>query len=385
MGRPRVHPARGWLVDYRDFGKLFERRDGTTFNEGNPTRIEGQLFSTPIAIGVPERSQPSGDIRMKRLVLIAHYMWIVLFLGGTAAAGEPIRMVWLPVTQALPFFVALEEGLFEKRGLSVEQTKMQNPTQIIDALVSGRADVGPGGSATAIAAIAEAQFQGAFKVFGLQGGRVEQGFLNDSLIVKAGSPIKGFNDLSGKKLAILPGAQWRTLAKLILKKHSIVPDKEVQLVEVALPLHSQAVIAGTVDAALTVEPAASLAEATGEVVRVVANPAARFVVDPFFGGASLITTTFLSKRPEDARSLIAAMDEATDLVTNGFDRYKHLFKKYLGLPEQSLTQVKPVYFRSSRDLSGETEAAFSALIGQFKSEGVIKSDLNPASMLLGGR
>ena len=75
--------------------------------------------------------------------------------------------------QTTAYYVALEEGLFEKAGIEVESAKFENPNQIIDSLVSGRADFGPPSAAAGITVLAEAKAPGTFKVFGLQGGGIK--------------------------------------------------------------------------------------------------------------------------------------------------------------------------------------------------------------------
>lgn len=75
---------------------------------------------------------------------------------------------WLPIMQTTAYYVALEEGLFEEAGIEIESVKFENPNQIIDSLISGRADFGPPGAAAGIAVLAETRDRGSLKVFGLQ-------------------------------------------------------------------------------------------------------------------------------------------------------------------------------------------------------------------------
>lgn len=54
---------------------------------------------------------------------------------------EKVTSAWLPIMQTTAYYVALEEGLFEKACIKVDSNKMQSPNHIIDALVGGRADL----------------------------------------------------------------------------------------------------------------------------------------------------------------------------------------------------------------------------------------------------
>src|SRR5471030_828211 len=133
-----------------------------------------------------------------------------LLLGASVAHAacdktDKVTAVWLPIMQTTAYYVALEEKLFEKACIEIVSNKLEAPNQIIDALVGARADFGPPGAAAGIAMLAESKFPGTFKVFGLQGGGIKVGLINDGLIVKPDSDIKTFADLKGKKLGHVPG------------------------------------------------------------------------------------------------------------------------------------------------------------------------------------
>lgn len=120
----------------------------------------------------------------------------------TASKTEKVIASWLPVMQTIAYYIALEEKLFEKAGIEIESVKFENPNQIVDSLLSGRADFAPPGAVAGITVLAEARAPGSFKIFGLQGGGIKTNFVNDALIVKPDSPITSFKDLKGKKLVL---------------------------------------------------------------------------------------------------------------------------------------------------------------------------------------
>lgn len=165
-----------------------------------------------------------------------------------AQKAEKVKLSWLPIMQTTPLYVAVQDKLFERAGLDVELVQFQNPNQIIDSLVANQADVGAPGAAAGIATLAESRYPGTFKVFGLQGGGIKVKRVNDGLIVKNGSPIKTFKDLRGKSLGHLPGIQWRTISRHMLRANGLDPDKDVRLQELAVALQVPAVVAGSIDA-----------------------------------------------------------------------------------------------------------------------------------------
>jgi ABC-type nitrate/sulfonate/bicarbonate transport system substrate-binding protein len=147
--------------------------------------------------------------------------------GGLAAPWvhaqktEKVKLSWLPIMQTTALYVALQDKLFEKAGIEAEAVQFQNPNQIIDSLVANQADVGAPGAAAGITMLAEARYPGTFKVFGLQGGGVRVDRINDGLIVRNGSTIRSFKDLRGKSLGHLPGIQWRTISRYMLRVNGL--------------------------------------------------------------------------------------------------------------------------------------------------------------------
>ena len=74
---------------------------------------------------------------MKPLKLQALVAALTVLWGGVAAACdrmEKVVAVWLPIMQTTAYYVALEEGLFEKACIEVVSNKLEAPNQIIDAL-----------------------------------------------------------------------------------------------------------------------------------------------------------------------------------------------------------------------------------------------------------
>jgi NitT/TauT family transport system substrate-binding protein len=310
----------------------------------------------------------------------------LLLCASTANAAcdktEKVTAVWLPIMQTTAYYVALEEKLFEKACIEIVSTKMEAPNQIIDALIAERADFGPPGAAAGIAMIAESKFPGKLKVFGLQGGGVAVNRINDGLIVKPDSPIKSFADLKGKSLGHVPGIQWRTISRHMVRSAGLDPDTDVKLVDLAVAMQVPAVVGGTVDATLSLEPVGSIAVASGKAVRAMTNPVATVIADPFYSGASLLTVKFLKERPDVARKVVAAIDEATDLVNADFAKYKPILSKYTPIKEDQLEFLAQPYLRGFKDLNETDLKSYQALVDVFVKEGVMATPMNVKDKLL---
>jgi len=321
---------------------------------------------------------------MKKLVL-ASIVGTLLLNSSLALAQEKMEKVtasWLPIMQTMAYYVALEEKLFEKAGIEINSVKFQNPNQIIDSLVSGQADFGPPGAAAGITALAESRYPGTFKVFGLQGGGIKVGMINDGLIVSNASTISSFKDLKGKSIGTLPGIQWKTITRYILRQNGLDPDKDVRINEIAVPMHIPSVVAGTVDATLSLEPVGSIAVASKEARRAMTNPVATFIADPFYSGVSVLSTKFMKERPEVAKKVVAVLDQATKMANENFDKYRPIIAKYTAIQPDQVQYVAQPYLRANKDLTANDVKSYQALVNVFEKEGVLKEHMDIQKIML---
>ena len=322
---------------------------------------------------------------MLRKIFAVTGVLTILGAGPTYAACdkyEEVTSAWLPIMQTTAYYVATEERLFEKACIKVKSNKMQSPNHIIDALVGGRADFGPPGAAAGIAMLAEEKFPGTFKVFGLQGGGIKVNLINDGLIVKTGSPIKSFADLKGYTIGHVPGIQWRTITKHLVRSAGLDPNKDVKLVDLAVPQQVPAVLGGSVNATLSLEPVGSIAAATDGVDRAVVNPVAMVIADPFYSGAAVLTMKFIKERPSVARKIVKVIDKATALAMANFDKYKTIIPKYTAIRNTQLDLLAKPYLRSFSDLNETDLNSYQAFVDVFFSEGVMKKKMNVRTKIL---
>lgn len=322
---------------------------------------------------------------MKRL--IAPMVLATTFFASPVNAAEceamdKVTAAWLPIMQTTAYYVALEEGLFEKACIEIDSQKMESPNHIIDALVAGRADFGPPGAAAGIAMIAEQKFPDTFKVFGLQGGGIAVDLINDGLIVAPDSDIESFADLKGKRLGHVPGIQWRTIARHMVRSAGLDPDTDVMLQDLAVAMQVPAVVGGSVDATLSLEPVGSIAVASGMAKRAVTNPVASVIADPFYSGAAVLTVRFMQERPEVAKRVVAVIDEATELVNADFDKYKAILPEYTAIQDSQLELLAQPYLRPFSGLNETDLDSYQAFVDVFVSEGVLPEPMDVRTKIL---
>lgn len=302
--------------------------------------------------------------------------------SGDDSGLEKVTIAYLPITQTMPLYVAIEEGLFEEAGIEVELTKFENPNQIVDALAAGQIEVGAPGTAAGITMLAEAKFPGTFKFFGLQGGSNDPERINDALITREGSDIDNLADLKGKKVGTLPGIQWETITKHLVRKAGLDPDRDVEVVPLGVPLHLPSVINGDVDATLSLEPVGSVADAEPATRRALVNPAESLIADPFYSGASVLTTSFIEERPEVAKKIAEVLDEATDIINKDFSSHKEVLAEYAALSRQQIEVIAQPRLRGFGDLNEVDLDSYQALVDLFDDEGVLTKTLDVRDYVL---
>lgn len=325
-----------------------------------------------------QKHQPPSPLPLSRRGLGVAAIATAIGFGASrrAMAADKVVFGWLPATDALPFYIAMEEKSFEAVGIEVEQQKFTAPNNLVDALVANKVEVGPFGTAPGIALIAESQFPGSLKLFGLSGGELNTPYVNSTLLAPTGSPIHGIADLKGKKVGIIPGIQWRTNARYIMKQNNLNPDTDLRLVELAFPLQIPALKAGTIDALITIEPFGSMAAASGGIDPIIVNLAARYVSNPFWGGCAVMTTKFIKERPEVARKVMVVLRGIVKKIQGNFDQYKPLMVKYGGVPESALPTVKQMLFQSDADLNDTDLNALQKFTDMLNREGMIGTPID---------
>ncbi len=272
-----------------------------------------------------------------------------------------VRITTMPVVQGLPFYLAMEKGYFKDAGLEIEFVKFESPNQIIDAIMQGKVDFTPPSAATGVIAIADTKNPGKMKIYSLGGGDLE--VQNDAILIKKTSLIKSMKDLKGKKLGIVAGsAQWKAFALEILAINNLTPDKDVMLVELALGLQPQALESGQVDALLTVEPVPTLITDKDLGKELVDHAAAKFIANPFYSGAGVISTDFASKNPETTKKVLAVFKKAVDEVNSNPEEARQYLKGYTSLDGNMIAKVPISRFKMVDDFTQEDITAVNKIL-----------------------
>ena len=168
----------------------------------------------------------------------------------------------------------------------------------------------------------------------------------------------------------------------MLRVSGLDPEKDVRLQEMAVGLQLQSVVAGSVDACLSLEPVGSIAKASGVAMLAIVNPCASVITDPLYSGVSVLTTKFIKERPQVARKLVQVLDQATRIANTEFDRVRPYFAKYTAIKGDNVRVVAQPYLRGWNKLTDVDIKSYQSLVDVFHTEGVLKERMDVRKVLL---
>jgi NitT/TauT family transport system substrate-binding protein len=183
--------------------------------------------------------------------------------GGSANAQQSltkVRAAYVPVGTWLPAWVAKEKGIFEKHGLDVALTPIQN-LSLLPGTVGRQFEFAASTAPDLLKAVA-----GGLDVVATAGEAIEtKANQTMQLIVRKDSGIKGPKDLVGKVIAAPTlGAVMHSATLYWLKKNGVDPSS-VRGVEVPFPNMGDQLKAGSVDAVEALVPFTTAILAAGNV------------------------------------------------------------------------------------------------------------------------
>ncbi len=300
-----------------------------------------------------------------------------------AQTSPKIRIGFWPVASGLPFFAAIEKGYFKEAGLEVEALKFASAQQVMEAMLSGRAEGSSNGTASAVLAIGEIAQPGLFKIFCTNPTNAK--FVLDEFVVAKDSPIKTLADLKGKRVASGPGIQNVTLAKVMLERAGA---GAVSVTELPIGQHIASLAAGQVDACYTLEPTGTVGRLNGTTRTLEVGVVAKYILGdpmaPWHGGAASLTSEFIKKYPEVTKKYIAAYKRGVDLVKAKPDEARPFLKGYTAIEGALTAEVPMSDYLFSTDFKPSDIAYFQKFYDLFTEKGIFDKKVPVDGLLYKG-
>jgi NitT/TauT family transport system substrate-binding protein len=310
--------------------------------------------------------------------LLIIVLLLVLSITGMKTEDYTVKIANLPITEGLPLYLAIEKGYFKQEGIKIEYVRFDAPNQIIDAVMSGKVDVVAPSGAMGISAVADSKNPGKIKIYAASGGDSKTPL--NGLYVKNGSDISKISDLKNKKLGVLPGIQWRTIATEILSTNSLSVTEDVTLVELAPGLHATALQSGQVDAVLTLEPSPTIIKQK-DIGREIAPTPTVNIADPFYAGAGIINTDFINKHPEIAVKVLSIMERSIVEIQQNPNEARKYLKGYTALDESLIALVPMPTFKTWKQITPSDIQAIQSFYEIFYKHKVVNEKLDFTKLL----
>lgn len=317
---------------------------------------------------------PSNPVR-RRLIKAAAGVAATGALGAPAIvraqAGPKIRIGFWPIASGLPFYVALEKGYFKEAGLEVEAQKYASAQQVMEAMLSGRAEGSSNGTASAVLAIGEIAQPGLFKIVCTNPTNAK--YVLDEFIVAKDNPVKTLAELKGKKICSGPGIQNVTLAKVMLERAGA---GAMNVTELPIGQHVAAIAAGQVDAAYTLEPTGTIGRLNGTTRNLEVGVVAKYILGdpmaPWHGGSASLTTAFIQKYPAETKKYIAAYAKGVDLVRNKPAEARQYLKGYTAIEGALTAEVPMSDYMFGNQFKASDIAYFQKFYDLFHEKGIFE-------------
>jgi len=260
--------------------------------------------------------------------------WLAVASTATqAAAPVPIQIGYTNTTSCTGLFIAVDQGMFAKRGLDVRLLLLALNSTIPSALVGGSIQVG-----TATPSVLLQATTGGLDLVVIAGGAVNDVHkLFGGAVARPGVAISSARDFEGKRVGVPGlGAFMHVLFRRWLVEHG-ADDRKVNFVEVPLAQERDLLRSGNVDAVISGEPFFSRIIASNSGVLVA--PFFREMPDGLFMLYFSATRTWAKANPGAIEAFRAALEEATAFLAANPATAREIIGKYTHLPADAIASI----------------------------------------------
>ncbi len=299
--------------------------------------------------------------------ILARVILVLFSLSWLAACRAPqtekvtLRVGLLPILDALPFYVAQEEGLFAQQRVAVEIVPVASAAERDQLLMAGQVDV----VIDDLVSLLLLDREGVEVVAVRTAMRPAEDFAQFRILAAPQSGIETVEGLRGVPIGISEGTIIEYLTEQMLLRAGL-EEGEIETVAVPrIPDRMALLESGELQAAMLPEPLASLAVAKG----------ARVVLDDrAFPDLSCsivsVRAEVLDAHPEAIRGMLAALERAVAAINADKGRWDALLvEKHLLPPSLGGSFALPDYPTASVP----SAACFEAVRGWVERKGLLSS------------
>lgn len=275
-----------------------------------------------------------------------------------------LRIAVLPILDALPMYVAQQEGLFENNGIKVEFIPVASAAERDQVFASGQVD---GMINDSISTLFYNQEQPQIQIVRM--ARTATSEMPQYQVLA--SPKSGFTsvqDLKGVEIGISQGTVIEYVTERLLEAEGFTPEEIKSIAVPKIADRMTLLESGELKAATLPDPLSSLASQQGAVLMVddTRHPEYGYSVYSF-------SKKLIDENPEAVRSFLAVIEAATQQINAEPTKWDNLLTEKQLVPAPLVGKYKiPVYPLASVP----SQAQWDDVLAWAKAKGLVKNDVS---------
>lgn len=276
---------------------------------------------------------------------------------------KTLKVAVLPIIDTLPMYVANQEGLFAKYGVTVEFIPVASAPERDQLMAAGGAD-GTINETLAVMLFNKEKIQMQVVRYALRPGQGNGHFF---ILASAKSGISSVDDLKGVEIGVSQGTVIEYVTERLLQAGGLTPDEIKTIAVPKLPDRMALLASGELQAGVMPDPLAALVVSQGGVIVTddSNHPEYGFSVISFRKDA-------IDSNPAAIEGFLAAIEEATMLLNAEPGKYKNLLIEQKLVPPSLLdTYQVPLFPTAGVPTADEWKDALNWL----KEKGILATDV----------
>ena len=325
-------------------------------------RLRRPVFGQPDGHGAPTRQARAG--RAAIAVIAALILILLASACGPAApaataAPVTLRLALLPILDALPMYVADQEGYFAAQGIKVSFIPVASAAERDQMIASGQAD-GMINDLIATTLYNRDQSQVQIVRFAQVATAAQPEY---RILAAPGSKLSTPADLKGVDIAVSQASVIEYVTDRLLEADGLAPTDIHVIAVPKIPDRMSLLAGGKLQAATLPEPFSTLAIQSGSKVLLDDS------IHPEYGNSVIsFRTAFIQQHPQAVTAFLKALEQAVTDVNKDHTRWSDLMVKYNLLPK-ALAGKYPAPTYPAYSLP--TEAQFKDVVDWALSKGLI--------------
>jgi len=176
-----------------------------------------------------------------------------------------------------------------------------------------------------------------------------------------------------------PGPTATIFGKMVLEKFNIVPEKDVQWVELPAANHLSALDSKTVDALFSYEPTSTQAVMEKDAMKLLPGAVESYIIEPWQAGVWVLRDKFIKDHPQVSRNFILSIYEAVDFIRQNPDSAKSTLLNYTAIKIEVAKQTPNIPFTKLSEVDLVTLQRYTDL---HLEKGLLSKKIDVNTMLL---